>query len=83
VTEGVSIFVIDLVEQMIRIAAKNGEKLDRLPKMRRQADRVCARFGKTGCMPKNPNRGVLPSIGVLTRYRPLYKALSSPLLENG
>ena len=68
---------VDLVEQMIRVAA--GEKLSLT-----QDD-----IGINGWAIENrlyaedPYRGFLPSIGRLSRYRPPEEVAAGPLLENG
>ena len=68
---------VDLVEQMIRVAA--GEKLALT-----QSD-----IGINGWAIENrlyaedPYRGFLPSIGRLTRYRPPEEIAAGPLLANG
>ena len=56
---------IDLVEQMIRVAA--GEKLSLKPGRHRHQ---WLGHRKRACMPKTRIAGFLPSIGRLTRYRP-------------
>ena len=66
---------VDLVEQMIRVAA--GEKLSI-----RQSDVTLNGWAiENRLYAEDPYRGFLPSIGRLTRYRPPAEVASGPLLE--
>jgi propionyl-CoA carboxylase alpha chain len=66
---------VDLVEQMIRVAA--GEKLSI-----RQSDVNLNGWAiENRLYAEDPYRGFLPSIGRLTRYRPPAEVASGPLLE--
>ena len=68
---------VDLVEQMIRVAA--GEKLSL-----RQSDVTLNGWAiENRLYAEDPYRGFLPSIGRLTRYRPPAEVASGPLLETG
>ena len=66
---------VDLVEQMIRVAA--GEKFSI-----RQSDVTLNGWAiENRLYAEDPYRGFLPSIGRLTRYRPPAEVASGPLLE--
>ncbi len=68
---------VDLVEQMIRVAA--GEKLELS-----QADVKLGGWAiESRLYAEDPYRGFLPSIGRLARYRPPAEVAAGPLLENG
>ncbi len=68
---------VDLVEQMIRVAA--GEKLSIT-----QDDVTLTGWAiESRLYAEDPYRGFLPSIGRLTRYRPPMERASGPLLTNG
>ncbi len=68
---------VDLVEQMIRVAA--GEKLSIS-----QADVGIAGWAiENRLYAEDPYRNFLPSIGRLTRYRPPMEQAAGPLLETG
>ncbi|WP_170409499.1 acetyl-CoA carboxylase biotin carboxylase subunit [Ruegeria atlantica] len=68
---------VDLVEQMIRVAA--GEKLTIT-----QDDVTLTGWAiENRLYAEDPYRGFLPSIGRLTRYRPPQEIASGPLLLNG
>ncbi|RBW59044.1 acetyl/propionyl/methylcrotonyl-CoA carboxylase subunit alpha [Ruegeria sp. A3M17] len=68
---------VDLVEQMIRVAA--GEKLSIT-----QDDVTLTGWAiENRLYAEDPYRGFLPSIGRLTRYRPPQEIASGPLLVNG
>ena len=68
---------VDLVEQMIRVAA--GEKLPFT-----QDDITLTGWAiENRLYAEDPYRGFLPSIGRLTRYRPPQEIAAGPLLENG
>ncbi len=68
---------IDLVEQMIRIAA--GERLSLS-----QSDVSLIGWAmESRVYAEDPHRGFLPSIGRLTRYRPPVETSAGPLLSNG
>ncbi len=68
---------VDLVEQMIRVAA--GEKLSIS-----QADVTLNGWAiENRLYAEDPYRGFLPSIGRLTRYRPPQETAAGPLLDNG
>ncbi len=67
---------VDLVEQMIRVAA--GEKL-----AMSQKDVTLEGWAiENRLYAEDPYRGFLPSIGRLTRYRPPEEMAAGPLLEN-
>ena len=68
---------VDLVEQMIRVAA--GEKLALA-----QDDITLNGWAmESRLYAEDPYRGFLPSIGRLTRYRPPQEIAAGPLLETG
>ncbi len=68
---------IDLVEQMIRVAA--GEKLSMA-----QADvKRCGWAIECRLYAEDPYRGFLPSIGRLTRYRPPAEVAAGPMRTSG
>ncbi|MEX0307251.1 MAG: biotin carboxylase N-terminal domain-containing protein [Ruegeria sp.] len=68
---------VDLVEQMIRVAA--GEKLTIT-----QDDVTLTGWAiENRLYAEDPYRGFLPSIGRLTRYRPPQEVAAGPLLING
>ncbi|RFU11590.1 acetyl/propionyl/methylcrotonyl-CoA carboxylase subunit alpha [Rhodobacteraceae bacterium W635] len=68
---------VDLVEQMIRVAA--GEPLSI-----RQEDVTLTGWAiENRLYAEDPYRGFLPSIGRLTRYRPPQEVAAGPLLTNG
>ncbi len=68
---------VDLVEQMIRVAA--GEKLTIT-----QDDVTLTGWAiENRLYAEDPYRGFLPSIGRLTRYRPPQEVAAGPLLVNG
>ena len=68
---------VDLVEQMIRVAA--GEKLSIT-----QGDVKLTGWAiENRLYAEDPYRGFLPSIGRLTRYRPPAETAAGPLLKNG
>ncbi|QFU09349.1 Acetyl-/propionyl-coenzyme A carboxylase alpha chain [Rhodobacteraceae bacterium THAF1] len=68
---------VDLVEQMIRVAA--GEKLALA-----QDDVTLTGWAmESRLYAEDPYRGFLPSIGRLTRYRPPSEVAAGPLAENG
>ncbi|WP_109313155.1 acetyl/propionyl/methylcrotonyl-CoA carboxylase subunit alpha [Ruegeria sp. AU67] len=68
---------VDLVEQMIRVAA--GEKLSIT-----QDDVTLTGWAiENRLYAEDPYRGFLPSIGRLSRYRPPQEIASGPLLVNG
>ncbi|MFL4472005.1 acetyl-CoA carboxylase biotin carboxylase subunit [Tateyamaria armeniaca] len=68
---------VDLVEQMIRVAA--GEKLSIT-----QDDVTLTGWAiENRLYAEDPYRGFLPSIGRLTRYRPPMEVAAGPLLETG
>ncbi len=68
---------VDLVEQMIRVAA--GEKLSIS-----QGDVTLNGWAiENRLYAEDPYRGFLPSIGRLTRYRPPQETAAGPLLDNG
>ncbi|MFO7920022.1 MAG: biotin/lipoyl-containing protein, partial [Nioella sp.] len=68
---------VDLVEQMIRVAA--GEPLSI-----RQEDVTLTGWAiENRLYAEDPYRGFLPSIGRLTRYRPPQEVAAGPLLNNG
>ncbi len=68
---------VDLVEQMIRVAA--GEKLS----ITQDDVRLNGWAIENRLYAEDPYRGFLPSIGRLTRYRPPQETAAGPLLENG
>nr|WP_321252119.1 acetyl/propionyl/methylcrotonyl-CoA carboxylase subunit alpha [uncultured Ruegeria sp.] len=68
---------VDLVEQMIRVAA--GETLSIT-----QGDVTLTGWAiENRLYAEDPNRNFLPSIGRLTRYRPPQEVAAGPLLVNG
>jgi propionyl-CoA carboxylase alpha chain len=68
---------VDLVEQMIRVAA--GEKLSLS-----QDDITLAGWAmESRLYAEDPYRNFLPSIGRLVRYRPPVEVAAGPLLDNG
>ncbi|WP_210092651.1 acetyl/propionyl/methylcrotonyl-CoA carboxylase subunit alpha [Ruegeria sp. HKCCSP346] len=68
---------VDLVEQMIRVAA--GEKLSIT-----QDDVTLTGWAiENRLYAEDPYRGFLPSIGRLTRYRPPQETAAGPMLANG
>ncbi|MBE0454513.1 MAG: acetyl/propionyl/methylcrotonyl-CoA carboxylase subunit alpha [Roseovarius sp.] len=68
---------VDLVEQMIRVAA--GEKLSFA-----QDDVTLTGWAmESRLYAEDPYRGFLPSIGRLTRYRPPAEVAAGPLLDTG
>ncbi|WP_299637913.1 acetyl/propionyl/methylcrotonyl-CoA carboxylase subunit alpha [uncultured Ruegeria sp.] len=68
---------VDLVEQMIRVAA--GEKLSIT-----QDDVALTGWAiENRLYAEDPYRGFLPSIGRLTRYRPPQETAAGPMLVNG
>ncbi|MFN3274638.1 MAG: biotin carboxylase N-terminal domain-containing protein [Paracoccus sp. (in: a-proteobacteria)] len=68
---------VDLVEQMIRVAAG-----DALPFA--QSDlKITGWAMESRLYAEDPYRGFLPSIGRLTRYRPPAEVAAGPMLENG
>jgi propionyl-CoA carboxylase alpha chain len=68
---------VDLVEQMIRVAA--GEKLSFT-----QDDVTLTGWAmESRLYAEDPYRGFLPSIGRLTRYRPPAEVAAGPLLDTG
>lgn len=68
---------IDLVEQMIRIAA--GEKLP----IKQKDVELQGWAMESRLYAEDPYRGFLPSIGRLTRYRPPSETAAGPLLDSG
>ncbi len=68
---------IDLVEQMIRVAA--GEELS----LRQEDVRLSGWALESRLYAEDPYRGFLPSIGRLTRYRPPPEQAAGPLDESG
>ena len=68
---------VDLVEQMIRVAA--GEKLS----ITQDDVKLTGWAIENGLYAEDPYRGFLPSIGRLTRYRPPMEIAAGPLLETG
>ena len=68
---------VDLVEQMIRVAA--GEKLS----MTQDDVKLGGWAIESRLYAEDPYRNFLPSIGRLTRYRPPAEVAAGPLLENG
>ncbi|SHG85184.1 biotin carboxyl carrier protein /biotin carboxylase [Cognatiyoonia sediminum] len=68
---------VDLVEQMIRVAA--GEELPM-----QQSDLTINGWAmESRLYAEDPYRNFLPSIGRLTRYRPPAEVAGGPMLENG
>ena len=68
---------VDLVEQMIRVAA--GEKLS----ITQDDVKLTGWAIDNRLYAEDPYRGFLPSIGRLTRYRPPMEIAAGPLLETG
>ena len=68
---------VDLVEQMIRVAA--GEKLA----MTQDDVKLTGWAIENRVYAEDPYRNFLPSIGRLTRYRPPAEVAAGPMLENG
>ena len=68
---------VDLVEQMIRVAA--GEKLS----ITQDDVKLTGWAIENRLYAEDPYRGFLPSIGRLTRYRPPMEIAAGPLLETG
>ena len=68
---------VDLVEQMIRVAA--GEKLS----ITQDDVKLTGWAIENRLYAEDPYRGFLPSIGRLTRYRPPMEVAAGPLLETG
>ncbi|MEL6313360.1 MAG: acetyl/propionyl/methylcrotonyl-CoA carboxylase subunit alpha [Pseudomonadota bacterium] len=68
---------VDLVEQMIRVAA--GEKLS----VRQDDLKIGGWAIENRLYAEDPYRNFLPSIGRLTRYRPPMEVASGPMLEAG
>ncbi len=68
---------VDLVEQMIRVAA--GEKLS----ITQDDVKLTGWAIENRLYAEDPYRGFLPSIGRLTRYRPPAEVAAGPLLETG
>ena len=68
---------VDLVEQMIRVAA--GEKLA----MSQDDVKLTGWAIESRLYAEDPYRNFLPSIGRLTRYRPPVEVAAGPLLDNG
>ena len=68
---------VDLVEQMIRVAA--GEKLS----ITQDDIKLNGWAIENRLYAEDPYRGFLPSIGRLTRYRPPMEVAAGPMLENG
>ncbi|WP_317055107.1 acetyl/propionyl/methylcrotonyl-CoA carboxylase subunit alpha [Roseovarius rhodophyticola] len=66
---------VDLVEQMIRVAA--GEKL----KIKQSDLKIGGWAIENRLYAEDPYRGFLPSIGRLTRYRPPVEVAAGPMLE--
>ncbi|MDA7428527.1 acetyl/propionyl/methylcrotonyl-CoA carboxylase subunit alpha [Primorskyibacter aestuariivivens] len=67
---------VDLVEQMIRVAA--GEKLS----ITQDDIKLNGWAIENRLYAEDPYRGFLPSIGRLTRYRPPMEVAAGPMLEN-
>ncbi|WP_417523071.1 biotin carboxylase N-terminal domain-containing protein [Marinovum sp.] len=67
---------VDLVEQMIRVAA--GEKLS----ITQDDVKLTGWAVESRLYAEDPYRNFLPSIGRLTRYRPPVEVAAGPLLEN-
>ncbi|WP_422029458.1 acetyl-CoA carboxylase biotin carboxylase subunit [Roseovarius sp.] len=68
---------VDLVEQMIRVAA--GEKLS----ISQEDVKLGGWAMESRLYAEDPYRNFLPSIGRLTRYRPPVEVSAGPLLESG
>ncbi|MEM7733310.1 MAG: biotin/lipoyl-containing protein, partial [Pseudomonadota bacterium] len=68
---------VDLVEQMIRVAA--GEKLS----MKQDDLKIGGWAIENRLYAEDPYRNFLPSIGRLTRYRPPMEVAAGPMLEAG
>ncbi|WP_425040838.1 acetyl-CoA carboxylase biotin carboxylase subunit [Primorskyibacter sp. S187A] len=68
---------VDLVEQMIRVAA--GEKLS----LTQDDIKLTGWAIENRLYAEDPYRNFLPSIGRLTRYRPPQEVASGPMLDNG
>ncbi len=68
---------VDLVEQMIRVAA--GEKL----KIKQSDLKIGGWAIENRLYAEDPYRNFLPSIGRLTRYRPPVEVAAGPMLEAG
>lgn len=68
---------VDLVEQMIRVAA--GEKLS----IKQDDLKIQGWAIENRLYAEDPYRGFLPSIGRLTRYRPPMEVAAGPMLEAG
>ncbi|WP_341862278.1 acetyl/propionyl/methylcrotonyl-CoA carboxylase subunit alpha [Gymnodinialimonas sp. 57CJ19] len=68
---------VDLVEQMIRVAA--GEKLE----MAQSDVKLTGWAMESRLYAEDPYRNFLPSIGRLTRYRPPVEVAAGPLLDTG
>jgi len=68
---------VDLVEQMIRVAA--GEKLE----MTQDDVKLTGWAIENRVYAEDPYRNFLPSIGRLTRYRPPAEVAAGPMLANG
>ncbi|UWQ26022.1 acetyl/propionyl/methylcrotonyl-CoA carboxylase subunit alpha [Leisingera aquaemixtae] len=68
---------VDLVEQMIRVAA--GAELP----LRQEDVKLTGWAIENRLYAEDPYRGFLPSIGRLTRYRPPQETAAGPMLENG
>ena len=68
---------VDLVEQMIRVAA--GEKLS----ITQDDVKLTGWAIENRLYAEDPYRGFLPSIGRLTRYRPPQEVAAGPLADNG
>ena len=68
---------VDLVEQMIRVAA--GEKLS----IGQDDVKLAGWAMESRLYAEDPYRNFLPSIGRLTRYRPPVEVSAGPLLESG
>ena len=68
---------VDLVEQMIRVAA--GEKLS----IGQEDVKLTGWAMESRLYAEDPYRNFLPSIGRLTRYRPPVEVSAGPLLESG
>ncbi|MEM6589789.1 MAG: acetyl/propionyl/methylcrotonyl-CoA carboxylase subunit alpha [Pseudomonadota bacterium] len=68
---------VDLVEQMIRVAA--GEKL----KIKQSDLKIGGWAIENRLYAEDPYRNFLPSIGRLTRYRPPMEVAAGPMLEAG
>ncbi|HID67041.1 MAG TPA: acetyl/propionyl-CoA carboxylase subunit alpha, partial [Roseibacterium sp.] len=68
---------VDLVEQMIRVAA--GQPLE----MTQDDVKLTGWAMESRVYAEDPYRGFLPSIGRLTRYRPPAEVAAGPLLDSG